>query len=196
MVGCLLLIMLVVAVPIAVAAAVFAFKGMTKPAPRASRSASAVPPSPADRRITVCKTSQGDLTAGSLSSSQLAYMIPVESEGDAYNNLVVACVNNRPSREMTVFLRPDPEGLDGLSRVIVQTDVGVRLGRLPGAEAPLYRPLLVALAEREMVGSARAKVFGGTGDRERLTLKLDLDSPRKVAADFGINALRDDTETS
>jgi hypothetical protein len=96
---------------------------------------------------------------------------------------------------MTVFLRPDPEGLDGLSRVIVQTDVGVWLGRLPRAEAPHYRPLLVALAERGMIGSARGKVFGGTGGRERLTLKLDLDSPRRVAADFGINALRDATET-
>jgi hypothetical protein len=194
MVGCLLLVMLVV-VLIAVAIAGIVANLTAKSARRASHSAPGVAPSPAARRTTVYRTSQGDLTAGSLSSSQLAYLVPVESEGDAYSNLVVTSVNNRPSRVMTVFLRPDLEDPGGLSRVVVQTDLAVRLGRLPSAEASHYRPLLVALAERGMIGSARGKVFGGTGDRERLTLKIDLDSPRRVAADFGINALRDATET-
>lgn len=194
MVGCLLMLVLVV-VLIGLAIAAIVASLTAKSARRTSHFAPGVAVSPADRRTAVCKTPQGDLTAGSLSSSQLAYMIPVESEGDAYDNLVVACVNNRPSRVMTVFLRPDLEDGNGLFRVIVQTDVGVRLGWLPRAEAPIYRPLLVALAERGMVGSARGKVFGGTGDRERLTLKIDLDAPRRVAAEFGIKVLQDAMET-
>jgi len=194
MVGCLLMLLPVVAL-IVVAIAGIAASLTAKSARRASHSAPGVPLSPAARRTTVYRTSQGSITAASLSSTQLAYRVPVESEGDAYNNLVVTSVNNRPSRVMTVFLRPDLEDSAGPCRVIVHTDVGVRLGLLPSVEAPLYLPLLVALAERGMVGSARGKVFGGTGDRERLTLKIDLDSPRRVASDFGINALRDATET-
>jgi hypothetical protein len=70
MVGCLLMLVLVV-VLIGLAIAGIVASVTAKPARRVSHFTPRVAVSPADRRTAVCKRSQGDLTAGSLSSGQM-----------------------------------------------------------------------------------------------------------------------------
>ncbi len=145
-------------------------------------------PTPADQRTFTLTTPRGGIRVAQLSgSADDECVVSVESDGPAYDRLFAWWVELRPERESMVFLHADPDApLDPSRVVITETDAGDRVGRLPVAEAVLYHGVITALTERSLTCTAYSKITGGTGSRSRVALKLNLDSPRRIAADFQI----------
>ena len=135
---------------------------------------------PAERRTYVLS---GAVSCAEFSSDYEQYPVDVETDTDHYNALVGSWVANRPERCQTVYLRPDPESQSG---VLVQRSPATTLGRLSPIDASLYRGLIEAIMDLGLACTAAAKTNGGTGERQRLRLKLSLDDPQQIKKDFEI----------
>jgi hypothetical protein len=134
----------------------------------------------AERRTYVLS---GTVPCAEFSSDYDQHSVDVTTEANHYEALVGSWVADRPERCQTVYLRPDPESQSG---VLVQRSPATTLGRLSPIDASLYRGLIEALMGLGLACTAAAKTNGGTGARQRLRLKLSLDSPQQIGREFGI----------
>jgi len=136
------------------------------------------PRSPAERRTMTVS----DVRAASMSTYyDESYPIPTVSEGDHAHALLNSWVANRPERECSVFLFAEPD-----STVTIREADNTVIGLLSNTESSLYHPLLVELSNRGLTGMAGARFSGGTGNTQRVRLKLALDAPQVIAKDFDI----------
>lgn len=157
--------------------------GSPKPSaspPAPSTTAAPKAKTPAERRTYVLS---GTVSCAEFSSDYDQYPVDVETDTDSYNALVESWVADRPERCQTIYLRPDPESRSG---VLVQRSPATTLGRLSSLDASLYRGLIEAITDLGLACTAAAKTNGGTGERQRLRLKLSLDAPQQIGKDFEI----------
>jgi hypothetical protein len=135
---------------------------------------------PAERRTYVLS---GSVACAEFSSDYEQYSVDVVTGPDHYDALASAWVTDRPERCQTVYLRPDPQTRSG---VLVQRSPATTLGQLSPVDASLYRGLIEAIVDLGLECTAAAKTTGGTGERQRLKLKLSLDSPQQIGNDFEV----------
>ncbi len=160
---------------------VMALTAAATPAPATPVAATATPPAPLDAAPKMSLPPGVRKLTANLPGTGRGFLVEVVGESlhqPALQSLAAAAGKD-PVR---VLLNPEPENPYDPNAVAVKNFEGDRLGYLPREVAHRYQMILMALRDRGQTGVCDAQLCGGSDDQPMVGLRLDLDSPARVAA--------------